>query len=416
MRIGIVGTGISGLVCAHLLHDAHELTIFEANDYIGGHTHTVEVPQAAGGVPVDTGFIVYNDRTYPNFIRLLTRLGVAGQATEMSFSVHCERTGQEYSGSSLNTLFAQRRNLLRPSFLGMVRDILRFNREAPRLLAAGELGLSMGEFLDRGGYGQAFRDLYILPMAAAIWSSQNETVLSFPALFFVRFFKNHGLLDLQGRPQWYVVKGGSRSYVEAITPPFRDRIRLASPVVALSRSEDGVRIATADGTAETFDEVIVAAHSDQARAMLADPTPAESEILGRIPYQENATYLHTDTALMPRNRLAWASWNSRIPRQPDSRVAVTYNMNILQKPATDENLLITLNHIGDAAPERILQTFHYAHPQFSTTAVEAQQRWAEISGVNRTHYCGAYWRNGFHEDGVVSALRVCEHFGLRPKG
>lgn len=413
MNIGIVGTGISGLVCAHLLHRSHDLTLFEANDYIGGHTHTVDVPRAAGNLAVDTGFIVFNDRTYPNFRRLLARLGVAGKPTEMSFSVHCERTGLEYSGTSLNSLFAQRRNLLRPSFLGMVRDILRFNRAAPRLLTTGDLSMSLGEFLDRGGYGQTFRNLYILPMAAAIWSSQNETVLSFPALFFVRFFKNHGLLDLRGRPQWYVVEGGSRTYVEAITAPFRKRIRLSSPVVAMSRHEEGVRIATADGTAETFDEVIVATHSDQALAMLADPTTEETEILGRIPYQENATLLHNDTALLPRKRLAWASWNSRIPRQPEARAAVTYNMNILQGLGTDETYLVTLDHLGEVDPERMLQTFQYAHPQFSTAAVKAQGRWQEINGINRTHYCGAYWRNGFHEDGVVSALRVCEHFGER---
>lgn len=413
MRIGIVGTGISGLVCAHLLHRQHELVVFEAADYIGGHTHTVDVPRSEGGsLAVDTGFIVYNEWTYPNFLRLLAQLGVGGKPTEMSFSVHCDRTGREYGGTSLNTLFAQRRNLLRPSFLGMVRDILRFNREAPAFLAAGDSTLSMAEFLDRGGYGAAFRAHYIVPMGAAVWSSPDDALLSFSALFFIRFFKNHGLLSVTDRPQWYVVEGGSRSYVNALVAPFRDRIRLQTPVVSIRRRADGVDIVTAGGASETVDEVIVATHSDQALAMLADPSPAESEILRGIPYQENLTVLHTDTRLLPRKRLAWSSWNSHIPAQPTDRVAVTYDMNILQGLDVPETYLVTLNHVSGICQDLVLGQFHYAHPQFSASAVQAQARWAEISGTNRIHYCGAYWRNGFHEDGVVSGLRVCERFGL----
>jgi predicted NAD/FAD-binding protein len=405
MKIAIIGTGISGLTAAWQLHRQHELTLFEANDYIGGHTHTVDVEVGGRQYAIDTGFIVFNDWTYPNFIALLDELGVASQATLMSFSVRCERTGLEYNGDNLNTLFAQRRNLFRPSFYRMIRDILRFNREAPALLNSAS-DLSLNAYLQQQNYSREFCAHYILPMAASIWSAETALVGEMPARFFVQFFKNHGLLSVKHRPQWRVIQGGSRSYVERLTAPFRDRIRLNCPVATVSREPSQVLIKSKDSPAETFDAVIFACHSDQALQLLADATGPEREILGAIPYQENEAVLHTDIRLLPRCRRAWAAWNYHLPTQPQARVAVTYDMNILQGLYTPETFCVTLNRSAAIDPARILYRTTYHHPVFTEAGVAAQARRAEISGVNRTGYCGAYWSYGFHEDGVNSGLAV----------
>jgi len=405
MKIAIIGTGISGLTAAWHLHREHDLTLFEANDYMGGHTNTVEVEVRGRRYAVDTGFIVFNDWTYPNFIALLKQLGIVSQPTLMSFSVRCERTGLEYNGENLNTLFAQRRNLLRPSFHRMIRDILRFNREAPTLLES-ERDLSLVAWLREGNYSREFTDHYILPMAAAIWSAEPGLMGAMPARFFVRFFNNHGLLSVNDRPQWWVIHGGSRTYVEPLTAPFRDRIRLNCPVEWVRRHPTQVQVKPSGGPAERFDEVIIATHSDQALRLLADPTPREREILGAIPYQENEAVLHTDARLLPRRKLAWAAWNYHLPMQPRERVAVTYNMNILQGLDAPDTFCVTLNRSDAIDPASILYRTTYHHPLFTEAGVEAQTHRDEISGVNRTWYCGAYWSYGFHEDGVNSGLAV----------
>ncbi len=416
MKIAIIGTGVSGLVAAHLLHPRHDLQIFEANDYAGGHTNTIPVEAAGRTWPVDTGFIVFNDWTYPNFIRLLTRLGVASQPTTMSFSVRCERTGLEYNGRNLNTLFAQRRNLFRPSFHGMIRDILRFNREAPQLLEADATGPgpTLGAYLAEHRYGREFIDHYIVPMGAAIWSAPVEQLRAFPARFFVRFFANHGMLSVDHRPQWRVVSGGSQSYVRALTAPLRERIHLGDPVRAVTRGDGGVRLRTAAGAEHTADHVIIAVHGDEALPLLTDASDAERAVLGAFSYQDNEAVLHTDASLMPRTRRAWAAWNYHLPaqRSDDRRIALTYHMNALQGLDADRDFLVTLNPCTPIDPARVLRRIRYAHPLFTQAAVAAQRRLGEVSGRRGTSYCGAYWGYGFHEDGVVSALAACRPFGV----
>ncbi len=418
MRIAVIGTGIAGMVAGYLLHRDHDLTLFEANDYIGGHTHTIEVPVEGRSYPVDTGFIVFNDWTYPNFIKLLARLGVASQPSEMSFSVRCDRTGLEYNGTSLNRLFAQRRNLFRPSFYRMLRDILRFNRKAPTLLDRTDSGVTLGEFLAREGYSDQFLNWYIIPMGAAIWSAPPEAMRMFPAEFFVRFFKNHGMLSVNDRPRWRVIAGGSREYVKALTAPYRDRIRLSWPVRSVTRFPDRVEIVSAPPpgqgparTVERFDQVIFATHSDQALALLKDPTEKERALLGAFAYQENDAVLHTDTSRLPRRRLAWASWNYRIPREPQKRVSVTYYMNRLQRLRGPRHFCVTLNDTEAIDPSKAIARMAYHHPVYRPEAVAAQHRHQEVNGERRTYFCGAYWGYGFHEDGVNSALAVCSRFG-----
>ncbi len=407
MKIAIIGTGISGLTAAWRLHREHDLTIFEANDYIGGHTHTVDVDVQGQNYAVDTGFIVFNDWTYPNFIRLLDQLGVASQPTLMSFSVRCERTGLEYNGENLNTLFAQRRNLFRPSFHRMIRDILRFNREAPALLGVeGHRQISLNAYLRERAYSREFTEHYILPMAAAIWSAEPALMGEMPARFFVQFFKNHGLLSVSDRPQWRVIQGGSRNYVERLTAPFRDCIRLNCPVEWVRRHPNQVQIKPKQGLVERFDQVVFATHSDQALRLLADSTVKEREILSAIPYQENEVVLHTDIRLLPRRKRAWAAWNYHLLTQSQNRVAVTYDINLLQGLDAPETFCVTLNRSEAIDPARILYRTTYHHPVFTEAGVRAQARRDEISGVNRTWYCGAYWSYGFHEDGVNSGLAV----------
>lgn len=414
MRIAIIGTGIAGNVIARHLHRDHELIIYEANSHIGGHTHTHAVELAGRRYDIDTGFIVFNDWTYPQFIDLLDELHVKTQATEMSFSSHCERSGLEYSGNSLNTLFAQRCNLINPRFYIMLRDILRFNRDAPKLLREDESNLMLGEYLIGQGYGEYFIEHYILPMGAAIWSSDPREMLKFPAVTFIQFFVNHGLLSVNDRPQWRVIKGGSRRYVDALTRPFADQIRLNTPVVDIKRHKDYVTIRSEDGVEETVDYVFIASHSDQALRLLSDPTKQEETILGNIHYQENSVVLHTDTRQLPDRRRAWAAWNYR-RLHPDNhaetgRVSVTYNMNILQGIRDDHTFCVTLNNGEAIAPEKIIKRLTYTHPLFTPKAIEAQSQQAELNQHTRTFYCGAYWRYGFHEDGVISARNALHHF------
>lgn len=412
MNIAIVGSGIAGLTTAYLLSRQHQVTVFEAGDWIGGHTHTVDVELDGRRHAVDTGFIVFNDWTYPNFIRLLDRLGVASQPTEMSFSVHDPRSGTEYNGNNLNSLFAQRRNLLSLPFLGVLRDILRFNREALADLEHNRLaaGTPLGDYLSSRGYGQRFIDHYIVPMGAAIWSMSLERMLGFPLAFFVRFFKNHGLLSVSDRPQWRVISGGSRSYIEPLTRDFRQHIRLNCPVQRIERDAEGVTVHSAAGI-ERFDKIVLACHSDQALALLATPSTAEQDILGALPYAGNDVLLHSDTRLLPERRLAWASWNYRLGGPSEQPAAVTYNMNILQDLQASRTFCVSLNQNEAVDPGQVIGRYHYAHPQYSLEAVAAQDRWQELCGAQHTYYCGAYWANGFHEDGVVSALRVAEAFG-----
>ncbi len=412
MKIAIIGSGIAGLTSAYLLNRKHDITLFEASDWVGGHTHTVPVNVDGQQYNIDTGFIVFNDWTYPNFIRLLGKLGVASQPTEMSFSVSDTHSGVEYNGNNLNSLFAQRRNLLSPRFWGMLRDILRFNKKVQSDLLEGQIGsdITLGEYLQQQGYGQRFIDHYIVPMGAAIWSMSLADMLGFPLQFFVRFFRNHGLLSVTDRPQWHVICGGSSAYVQPLTASFAERIRLSCPVERIERHADGVSVISAAGT-EHFDQVVFACHSDQALRLLAAPSSAEREILGAMRYADNEVVLHTDTRLLPRRKLAWASWNYRLGGTREQLAAVTYNMNILQGIAAPHTFCVSLNQSAAIDPQKVLARFSYAHPQYSLAATAAQQRWADISGLNRTHFCGAYWSSGFHEDGVVSALRVAEQFG-----
>ena len=409
MKIAIVGSGIAGNVAAYHLCREHEVTVFEAADHAGGHTHTHEIEHEGQPVAVDTGFIVCNDRTYTRFLALMSELGVQLQPSEMSFSVQTP-TGLEYNGTTLNSLFAQRRNLVRPSFWRMIRDILRFNREAPRLLEWRSDSVTLGEYLDANGYSQQFVEHYILPMGAAIWSAGTDTLRDFPARYFVRFFHNHGMLSVDDRPQWLTVRGGSARYVEKLTAPFRDRIRLRTPVENVRRTPAGVFVKPVGLEAERFDRVFFACHSDQALRLLADASTAERDVLGAIRYQRNEVLLHTDTRVLPKRRLAWAAWNYHVIDRASERVAVTYHMNMLQRLTTHTPLLVTLNMNDRIDPRRILRQMSYEHPVFTREAVEAQGRHAEIDGADRAYFCGAYWGFGFHEDGVVSALAALEHF------
>ncbi|BEV08103.1 FAD-dependent oxidoreductase [Methylophilus sp. DW102] len=410
LKIAIIGGGIAGNTLAYYLHQQHDITLFEANDYIGGHTHTHEVTVGGQKHAVDTGFIVFNDKTYPEFERILREAGVAWRDSNMSFSVRNEVSGLEYNGTTLNSLFAQRRNLLSPAFYRMILDILRFNKTSLALLATGD-EIPLGDYLKRQGYSSQFIRDYIVPMGAAIWSTDSEQMLQFPARFFVRFFHHHGMLTVDQRPQWRTIVGGSARYLEKITAGYRDRIQLNAAVQAVQRDAQGVSVTTQNGQSQRFDFVFFACHSDEALQILgAEATTAERDILGAIPYQDNTVYLHTDARLMPQRKLAWAAWNYHVTAQATDKVQVTYNMNILQGIQSSEPLLVTLNYTDAIAPDKVIKKLHYRHPLYTLAGAQAQARHAEISGKHRTGYAGAYWRNGFHEDGVVSALAAIQHF------
>lgn len=410
LKIAIIGGGIAGNTLAYALHQQHDITLFEANDYLGGHTHTHEVEIGGQTHAVDTGFIVFNDKTYPEFERILRETGVAWRDSNMSFSVRNEVSGLEYNGTTLNSLFAQRRNLLSPAFYRMILDILRFNKSSLALLAAGD-EIPLGEYLKQQGYSKPFIRDYIVPMGAAIWSTDAEQMLQFPARFFVRFFHHHGMLTIDQRPQWRTIVGGSARYLDKVAAGYRDRIRLNAAVQSIERDAHGVTVTMRNGEAERFDYVFFACHSDEALQILgAEATPAEQEILGAIPYQDNTVYLHTDASLMPQRKLAWAAWNYHVTAQTTGKVQVTYNMNILQGIQSSEPLLVTLNYTDAIVPDKVIKKLHYRHPLYTLAGAQAQARHAEISGKHRTAYAGAYWRNGFHEDGVVSALAAVQHF------
>jgi predicted NAD/FAD-binding protein len=415
-KIAIIGTGISGLTCGHLLHKQHDLTLFEANNYIGGHTATKDVEINGRKYAIDTGFIVYNDWTYPNFINLMDKIGVQSQATEMSFSVKNLSQNLEYNGNTLNSLFAQRRNILRPKFWRIVRDILKFNKICKKAAAEKtDYGQqTLHEFLIQHQFSEDFTYNYILPMCAAIWSTSLEDIKAFPFTFFLKFFNNHGLLNITDRPQWRSIVGGSREYIKPLIAGFENKIRLNSPVKSVSDSGNQKLVILQDGSESLFDEVIFACHSDQALAIIASPSSNQKEILGDMSYAKNEVVLHTDHSVLPARKLAWASWNYLIKGyqgESQAPAVLTYNMNILQNIQSDTTFCVTLNNTKDINPAKVLGTYHYAHPQFNNQTIVAQSRWAEISGKQGMHFCGAYWFNGFHEDGVRSALDVCNSFG-----
>jgi len=410
VRVAVVGAGVAGLHAAWRLARDHEVTIFEANDYPGGHTNTVDVEFAGRTWAVDTGFIVFNDWTYPNFIAMLEELGVSWQPSNMSFSLNCERTGLEYNGTSVNSLFAQRRNLLRPSFLRMIADILRFNSRARSLIGSGDESLTLGSYLREGGYSQQFVEHYILPMGRAIWSAEATAMLDFPARFFVEFFDRHGFLSVDDRPVWQTVRGGSREYVRRLLAASRAKLLLSTPVESIRRQPDRVLVRTVRGAVDTFDHVFLACHSGQALALLESPSPDESAVLRALPYASNEAILHTDESLLPKRPLARAAWNYHLLADAQEPVALTYDMSALQSLAAPARFLVTLNHRRAIDERRILRSFSYEHPVYLPQGVAAQKRHRELNGQRRTYFCGAYWRCGFHEDGVVSAQNALAHF------
>ena len=412
MKIAIIGSGISGLTTAYLLNRKHDITVYEYENYIGGHTHTVKVELKGKPYQVDTGFIVFNNRTYPNFNKLIDQLGVKKVPTQMGFGVKSDRTGIEYSTTSINHLFAQRRNLVNKVFIQMLHGILRFNKQLTTALAENRLdaNISLGEYLNMYKYSQYFMDHFITPMGSAIWSVSVKQMMDFPLLSFARFFHNHGLLTVSDQPQWYFIKDGSHSYVKKLTASFIDKIKLSTPVESVRRVKNKVFV-TASGEVNEYDKVVFATHSDLSLKMLSDPSPQETEILQAMEYQPNEIVLHTDTSILPENERAWAPWNYHLHEDPDKPATLTYNMNMLQKIPTPEVLCVTLNETEQIDPSKILGRFDKSHPVFSRKSIEAQERYSEIGGLNSTYYCGAYWFNGFHEDGVNSALRVALDFG-----
>lgn len=411
MRLVVVGSGISGLVCAHLLAPIHDVTVLESAQHIGGHTHTHDVEFDGARYAVDTGFIVFNTWTYPRFTRLLQHLGVPSQPSKMSFGVRDERSGIEYAATTLRGFFPDRRTLLSPTHHRMVLEIVRFGRSARRALDRLPDDVSLGDLLRTEGYGRAFRERFIVPMASAIWSADQNDVLDGPAEFFLRFFDNHAMLNVVDQPVWRTIVGGSRSYVGPLTEGFRDKIFTGCAVKSVLRRGSEVELRLADGRAMLADEVIFACHSDQALSLLESPTPQEREVLSAMRYQTNDAVLHTDDELLPRRRDAWAAWNYHVDGRGDGPVAVTYNMNLLQGLSAPVTFCVTLNRTDRVDPAKVLRRMRYQHPVYTRDAVRAQTRFEEISGVNRTHYAGAYWYNGFHEDGVRSAMRVARGFG-----
>ena len=413
MRVGVIGGGVSGLVSAYLLHKEHEVELLEANPRIGGHTNTETLDLPGGPYRINTGFIVFNKENYPNFVTLMERLDVPFEKTDMSFSVTCKRTGLEYGFATWNAIFAQRRNALSPTFWKMLLEIKRFQKQFDRLLEdPASRTTTLGEYLRRKGYSRYFIDQFIIPFGAAIWSAAPDDFGEFPLYTFVAFFKNHGFLSDASLLQWYTITGGSAQYLEPITKPFRDRVFTNTKVVGVSRSANGIDVALADGSMRQYDEVVLAVHSDQALKMLTHPTSAERDILGAMPYQPSDVVLHTDTSLLPKHRQTWSSWNYCVPKEQSAGCTVTYSMNILQNLEADTEFLVTLNQGGDIDPGCTIQRYEYAHPVYTLDGVAAQHRHAEISGVDRVHYAGAYWGYGFHEDGVKSALAACRPFGV----
>jgi len=412
-QLAVIGSGIAGMAAAYYLSRKHTVVLFEKENRIGGHTHTISVPTESGVVPVDTGFIVHNNRTYPNLIRLFRELGVATQDSDMSFSVSCGNTGLEYSSRGANGFFAQRKNLLRLAHFGLFKEILRFNRQAPKLLAAPDPeSISLGEYLERGRYTSTFRDFYLYPMASAVWSTSLAKMSEFPAATLIRFFDNHGMLSLNREPKWKVLRGGSSSYIRPLTAPYRERIRTRVDIRSVRRRDNGVELEFAAGHSEWFDEVVFACHGNQALSLLAQPTPAELDVLQHFRTSRNETVLHTDENLLSRNARVRASWNYHLNGHCNGGATMTYHMNRLQSLRVPEQFCVTLNSNDHVRPEKVVRRLTYSHPLYTREAIAAQKRWNEISGKNRTHFCGAYWFYGFHEDGLNSAMRVARAGGV----
>ena len=408
MKIAIVGSGISGNSLAYTLSKEHDITLFEKNNRLGGHSHTHEITSQGKKINVDTGFIVFNKKTYPLFTKLLDELNVHYEKSDMSFSVFSKDRNFEYNGTTLNTLFSQRRNIFNYKFIKMIYEIIKFNKVALTLLSA-KTEISLETFLRQNNFSDYFCKNYILPMGSAIWSSNINSMLKFPAVFFVKFFNNHGMLNINDRPQWLTVTNGSKEYVEKLTASIKKNIKLNCPVKTVKRNKDSVEIKSSDGT-EIFDYIFFACHSDEALKLIIDPSAQEKKVLSSIPYSKNEVTLHTDESIMPNNKLTWAAWNYNIDSTDDMPIALTYNMNILQNLKTQQTILVTLNDNGNINPKKVLKKINYDHPLFSLRSVEAQKSYGIISGVNRTGYAGAYWGNGFHEDGISSAYNAIKFF------
>lgn len=414
MKIGIVGSGISGLTAAHFLAESHQVDVFEANDYLGGHTNTIDVSLEGREYSIDTGFIVFNDRTYPGFIELIQRLKISSQPTSMTFSVRNEQLGLEYRGADLNGLFAQRLNIASPRHWWLLREMLRFNRQAIKRLEGQPDGLTVNEFFTENRYSKHFLDNFFYPMASAIWSCPASTIGQFPIRFIVEFYGNHGLLSIADRPQWKVIVGGSKQYIEPLIAPYANRVHLNTPIAAIRRCEDRVDLKTSQGDWLSFDQIIFACHSDQALKILGDQaTGIEREILRQFPYEKNVAWLHTDESVLPKNRRAWAAWNYYLSGRPTEKATVTYNMNILQGITSPHTFCVSLNSQHQIDESMLLREIEYHHPVFTSQRKKYQQRHHELINHQRVSFCGAYWGNGFHEDGVQSALRVCQQLDGR---
>ena len=412
MKIAIIGSGISGLTCAYLLNQKYDINLYEKNNYIGGHTHTHEIKNYSKVYNVDSGFIVFNEDTYPNFIKLLNLLDVETEKTTMGFSVKSINQNLEYAGNSISSLFAQKSNLFRFSFWWMLIDILKFNKRAKIDIRNLSPNICLDEYLDSYRFSNSFKNNYIYPMGSAIWSTNSTSMKSMSALFFLKFFNNHGLLKIFNRSQWYVISGGSNQYIKKMIKQFESKIFLNTEVKSILRVDNKVEILSETYGLKTYDAVIIASHSDQALKILSDPTTLETEILGSISYQENTALLHTDISVLPKRKNAWSSWNYNLDQNPNDPMAMTYNMNILQNLESETNYCVTLNSNEIINNQMILKKLKYAHPLLNIKSSIAQLRRNEISGKDNTYYCGAYWYNGFHEDGVVSALDVCKNFGV----
>jgi len=412
-HVAVIGAGISGLAAAYFLSRRHRVSLFERSHRLGGHTHTVTVESPAGPVPLDTGFLVHNDRTYPNLVRLFTEIGTDTHASDMSFSVSSPSTGLEYSSRGMRGFFAQPRQLVRPAHYRLLRDIIRFNRIAPRILTVpGAESWTLGEYLTRERFGDEFAIRYLAPMASAIWSSSLDGIARFPAQTLVRFMQNHGMLAVGSHPTWRVVRGGSHTYIPKLAAPLRDRIHVGAHLLSVRRDELGVTLAFANRPDERVDDVVFACHGDQVLPLLADPTDAEREVFRHFTTTSNETYLHTDARLLPASPRAQASWNYRLDGDRDASPSVTYHLNRLQGIDSATSYCVTLNPRVPLAAGSVLGRFEYRHPRFTLDSVNAQRRWREVSGVRRTHFCGAYWRYGFHEDGLISAVRVAADLGV----
>ena len=412
-NIAVIGTGISGMAAAYLLSRRHRVHVFEKEPRLGGHTNTVNISTPEGSVALDTGFLVHNDRTYPNLVRLFGELGVATRNSDMSFAVSCRQTGLEYSSRGANGFFAQRWNLVRPSHLSLLREIVRFNREAPLLLREADAERqTLGDFLESRRFGDAFTHRYLFPMASAIWSASLDAIRSFPALTLIRFFDNHGLLALTAQPTWKVVAGGSHTYLPGLMARLSGDIHACAAIHAVRRHECGVTVTFRDRPSMAFDEVVFACHGDQVLPLLADPSDRERDVFAGFTTTTNVAWLHTDASMLPVRARARASWNYRLDADTDAAPTVTYDLNRLQGLATPEQYCVTLNPNGHIDERRVLRKLVYRHPLYTREAVGAQRHWRDVSGVNRTHYCGAYWSYGFHEDGLNSALRVASALGV----